>query len=693
MKIKYLCYYLPTALLGFTACENAKVSEQLKTTSNEFSSIPEGMNFIDRSNIDTTVNPADDFYAYANGAWLKSNEIPASETRWGSFNLLEDFNKKALKGLLEEAAAKTETAKGSPEQMVGDLFASGMDTLAIDKAGISAIQPELEKIDQIKDTQTLIDLLAAQTIQGMNPLFGFYVGPDDKQVTKNICNLWQGGLGLPDKDYYLKTDSAMKAKREKYVKHITNTLVLSGESEADATKHASTILGMETALAKVSMDRVSMRDPYKLYNKFSLDQMTAKTATINWKELLPKMMVTNQDTILVAQPDFFVAMSGMLKSLPIDNWKIYLKWHTISNMSPYLSKSFDQENFNFYGNVMRGQKEQKPRWKRVLSIVDGAVGEQLGKMYTDKYFTAEAKTRMMELVNNLEVAFEERINNLDWMGDSTKTQAKEKLHSFIKKIGYPDKWRDYTGLAISKDSYVKNILASNAFDYKYMTSKLGKAVDKTEWGMTPPTVNAYYNPSFNEIVFPAGILQYPFFDKNADDAAIYGAIGGVIGHEMTHGFDDQGCQYAADGNLKNWWTPTDKQKFDTKTAMIKEQYNGYTILDGKPVNGELTLGENIADLGGVTIGYAAYKKTKQGQANEMIDGFTGDQRFFLSWAQVWRSLITDEEATQRLVTDNHSPGVYRCNGPLTNFSPFYAAFNVKEGNKMYKPETTRAKVW
>ena len=693
MKIKSLYYWVPATIIGFSACQGNEQKKEMETTNKEYSSIPEGMKFIDPSNIDSTVNPADDFYAYANGAWLKSNQIPASETRWGSFNLLEDFNKKALKGLLEEAASKTGSAKGSPEQMVGDLFGSGMDTVAIEKAGIAAIQSELNRINSITDTKSLMDELAMQTTQGMNPLFAFYIGPDDKEVTKNICNLFQGGLGLPDRDYYLKTDSAMKAKREMYVKHITKMLTLSGETENDAAKHASMIMGMETAMAKVSMDRVSMRDPYKMYNKYAVDQFSAKTPGMNWKELLSKMMVSNQDTLLVAQPEFFAALAGMIKSTPINDWKTYLKWHTISNMSPYMSNAFDQENFAFYGKTMRGQEEQKPRWKRVLGVVDGGVGEQLGKMYTDKYFTAEAKTRMMELVSNLETAFEGRINNLDWMGDSTKVKAKDKLHTFIKKIGYPDKWRDYAGLEITRDSYVKNILASNVFDYKYMIGKLGKPVDRTEWGMTPPTVNAYYNPSFNEIVFPAGILQYPFFDKNADDAAIYGAIGGVIGHEMTHGFDDQGCQYAADGNLRNWWTDADKKKFDAKTTMIKEQYNGYKILDGKPLNGELTLGENIADLGGVTIGFEAFKKTKQGQSNEMIDGFTPDQRFFLSWAQVWRSLIRDEEAAQRLVTDTHSPGIYRCNGPLTNFEPFYTAFNVKEGNKMFKPEAARAKVW
>ena len=689
MKLRHVFYLASIATISLTSCQEKMDGSQ----SGETSSLPAGKKFLDPANIDTTINPADDFYSYANGAWLKTTPIPASETRWGSFNLLEDFNKKALKGLLEEAAAKKGAAKGSPEQMVGDCFASGMDTVAIEKAGIRAIQSELNKINAITDTKSLLDEIAREATMDMNPLFSFGVGPDDKEVTKNVCSLFQGGLGLPDRDYYLKPDPREAGIREKYVPHIATMLTLSGEATADANKHAATIMAMETAMAKASMDRVTMRDPYKTYNKFSVAALNAKTPGIDWKNMLTNMMISNQDTILVATPDFFVALSGMLKSTPIDDWKTYLKWHLVSSMAGYMSHNFDQEHFNFYGKVMRGQQEQKPRWKRVLQVVDGSVGDQLGKMYTDKYFTADAKKRMLELVNNLEAAYENRINNLDWMSDSTKSKAKDKLHAFIKKIGYPDKWKDYTGLEITRDSYAKNIMASSVFEYKFMISKLGKPVDKTEWGMTPPTVNAYYNPAFNEIVFPAGILQYPFFEKNSDDAVIYGAIGGVIGHEMTHGFDDQGCQYAADGNLKNWWSKEDKDRFDAKTKMVKDQYDGYTILDNKHVNGALTLGENLADLGGVTIAYDAFKKTKQGQSNDKIDNLTPDQRFFMSWAQVWRANIRDEEAATRLVTDPHSPGIHRCNGPLSNFTPFYTAFNVKEGNKMYKPEAQRAKVW
>ncbi|MBK7689849.1 MAG: M13 family metallopeptidase [Bacteroidetes bacterium] len=687
MKSKILLGVLSIGITVLSAC-NEKMASTGSSTS-----LPAGIKFIEPSFIDSTVNPADDFYSYAGGNWMKKNPIPASETRWGSFNLLEDFNKMALKGILEEAAATKNASKGSPSQMVGDLYSSGMDTASIDKVGVAAIQSELDKINGITDTKSLLNEIARENINGYNPLFTLYVGPDDKEVSKNICNLFQGGLGLPDRDYYFKNDPRETEIRAQYVVHIAKMLKLSGESETDATKNATLIMQIETALAKASMDRVSMRDPYKIYNKFSVAALNAITPTIEWKEFLEKIHIKNEDTLLVAQPDFFASMSKMLSSTPIADWKIYLKWHLLSGMAAYLSKNFDTESFHFYGKIMRGQQEQKPRWKRVLSVVDGAVGEQLGKMYTDKYFTKEAKARMMELVNNLETAFEARINKLDWMSDSTKVKALDKLHSFIKKIGYPDTWRDYTGLEITRNSYVQNVLASNVFDYNYNIGKLGKPVDRTEWGMTPPTVNAYYNPAFNEIVFPAGILQYPFFDLSVDDAAIYGGIGAVIGHEMTHGFDDQGCQYAADGNLKNWWSSEDKSRFDAKTNGVKLQYDAYTILDNKHVNGALTLGENIADLGGVTIAYDAFKMTKQGKGTEKIDGFSPDQRFFLSWAQVWRQNIRDEEAATRLVTDPHSPGIHRCNGPLSNFAPFYAAYNVKEGNKMYKPEAERAKVW
>ncbi|HYD22508.1 MAG TPA: M13 family metallopeptidase, partial [Flavipsychrobacter sp.] len=429
------------------------------------------------------------------------------------------------------------------------------------------------------------------------------------------------------------------------------------------------------------------------YNKYSLDGATKATPGIDWKTLFVDMKITGQDSLIVATPNFFKEAGKQLKTTPLDVWKKYLKFHVVNDMTPFLSKNFDELHFNFYGREVSGQKEQKPRWKRVLNVVDGSVGELLGKMYVDKHFKPEAKQRMMELVKNLEETYSDRIKRLDWMTDSTKAKAQEKLSSFMKKIGYPDKWKDYSKLEIVGNDYVKNILASSAFEYDYTLAKLGRPVDKTEWQMTPPTVNAYYNPAFNEIVFPAGILQFPFFDAEADDAVNYGGIGGVIGHEMTHGFDDQGRQYAADGNLKDWWGPTDAAKFKEKADMVVNQYNTFTILDSVHVNGELTLGENLADLGGIAISYEAFKKTKQGKSNEKIDGFTPDQRFFLSWAQVWRAKSTDKEAMKRIMTDPHSPSEARCNGPLSNMPEFYQAFGIKEGDKMWRPEAERAKVW
>lgn len=678
--------FLLLSILLFSACENMQNKNNTK-----FSSMPEGVRFIEPSYMDTTINPADDFYMYANGGWFAKNEIPASESEWGSFDLLEDFNKKVLKELLESAANTKKAPKGSPEQMVGDMYACGMDTATIETLGAKPLQGILAEINNCKTTNDLVELLARNSVKGLNPLWSFYIGPDDMEVTKNICNFYQSGLGLPDRDYYLKDDK--KEIKEKYIAHVSNVFLLSGLEKMNADINAKKVLQIETALAQASMDRVSMRDPYKMYNKYDLNTFSKNTLGLDWKKLLSIMNIQKEDTVLVAQPNYFKALALMLQKVPLDDWKVYLQWHTYREMSPYLSSNFEKENFEFYGKVLRGLQEQKPRWKKMLSLVDGAVGEQLGKMYTEKYFSPEAKTRMMELVNNLQTAFEERINTLDWMNDSTKIKAKEKLHTFIKKIGYPDKWRDYTGLEIVRNDLVKNVLASNEFDFAYQRNKLGKPVDRGEWMMTPPTVNAYYNPAFNEIVFPAGILQYPFFDLSVDDAALYGGIGAVIGHEMTHGFDDQGCQYAADGNLKNWWSKEDKARFDAKTTMVKQQYDAYTILNGKHVNGSLTLGENIADLGGVTIAYDAFKKTKQAQENKTIDGFTPDQRFFLSWAQVWRRKIRDESASERLLTDPHSPAEHRCNGPLTNFAPFYKAFNISESNKMYKPEAQRAKVW
>ena len=657
-----------------------------------FSSMPSNISFIERSYMDTTINPGDNFYDYAGGAWRKDNPVPASETRWGAFDMLSEFNKKVLKSLTLEAAANPGSIN-TPSQMVGDLFTSGMDTARIEELGVKPIEGDLARINELNSVSDVTDYLAEVTKEGRNSLIGFYVSTDEKNVTQYISGFWQGGLGLPDRGYYLKNEPREKNIREKYVGHIANMFVLKGVDKDAASVNAETVMSIETKLAKASMDRTEMRDPYKTYNKFLVTDMDKELNNFKIGNFLSKVGAKGIDSVLIGQPDFVKSMDNLLVDIPLEDWKTYLTWHVLKGSANYLSSKFSDEKFEFYGKVLSGQQEQKPRWKKVLGVVNGVVGHQLGKLYVKRYFTPEAKKRMGELVDNLQATFGERIAKLDWMSAETKEKAQSKLNTFVKKIGYPDNWRSYDGLEISKDNYIANIKASNVFDFNYMMSKLGKPVDKTEWHMTPQTVNAYYNPSFNEIVFPAGILQYPFFTLEADDAVIYGAIGAVIGHEMTHGFDDQGSQYAADGNLKNWWTDEDKTKFETKTKMVVDQFNNYKILDGKAVNGQLTLGENIADLGGVTIAYEAFKKTKQGSSTDKIDGFTADQRFFLSWAQVWRLNIVDEEAAKRLVTDPHSPGIFRCNGPLSNFAPFYKAFKVTESDKMYRPEEQRAVIW
>lgn len=674
-----------SAVMTAVSCNNSGNSNGSHATS--------AIQLLNPANMDTTIKPGDNFFLYANGTWLKNNPIPGSETRWGSFNELQENNYKALHELLEAAAADKGAKQGSASQKVGDLYRTGMDSAAINQAGISPLQAYFGKVDAIAGSGDIMRFIATEYAQGNGQLFSFYVAPDDKNVTKNIAQFGQSGLGMPDRDYYFGTDERTTKIREAYKLYQVKMLELMGMDNTTAQAAAKDIYGLEEKLAKASMTRVEMRDPYKLYNKFSTEQLSKRMPNIDWKTLFQNMKIEKEDSCIVAMPKFFDEVSTQLKATPLQTWKLYLKFHTLSDAAPYLADNVDNTHFDFYGKTIRGQQEQKPRWKRVLNVVDVSLGELLGQMYVDKNFKPEAKKRMMDLVNNLQETYAERIKRLDWMSEVTKQKALAKLSTFMKKIGYPDNWRNYDALAIGKESYYQNVEAAAAFDYNYMVSKLGKPVDKTEWQMTPPTVNAYYNPAFNEIVFPAGILQYPFFDMNADDAVNYGGIGAVIGHEMTHGFDDQGRQYDADGNLKDWWTPEDAKLFDEKANVVVKQFDGYTVLDSTHVNGKLTLGENLADLGGLAIAYEAFKKTAQGKGTEKIDGFTPDQRFFLSWAQVWRANTRPEEMASRIVTDPHSPNLWRCNGPLSNMEAFYQAFNVKEGDKMYKPANERAKVW
>ena len=654
---------------------------------------PKENNFIDRANMDNAVRPGDNFFQYANGAWLKSNPVPGDQTRWGSFNILAENNLKKLHEIME-AAAKTKNApKGSAVQKVGDFYRTGMDSVAIEKAGIKPIKGLLDRIDAVKDVNGLLAEITMEHTQGLGGLFSFGISPDDKNVVKQICQFGQGGLGMPGREYYFDKDPRTSGIRDAYKEFIPKMLMLMGEDAATAKKDAEDIYNLEAALAGASLTRVEMRDPIALYNKYDIKGINAITPGIEWRSLLAGLKVKGEDSLIVATPKFFTEAAKQLNATPLTTWKKYLKFHVVTGMAPYLSNDFNQARFAFYGTKMRGQKIQSPRWKRVLSMVDGSIGDLLGQLYVEKYFKPEAKQRMMVLLNNLQGAYAERINNLDWMSGETKQRALGKLNSIMKKIGYPDKWKDYSAVTIVGNDYVQNILVTSKWEYDFELNKLGKPVDRMEWGMTPPTVNAYYNPAFNEIVFPAGILQFPFFDQDADDAVNYGGIGAVIGHEITHGFDDQGRLYDASGNLNNWWTPADSANFVAKADVMVEQFNKVIVIDTIHANGSLTEGENLADLGGINIAYAAFKKTAQGKGNEKINGFTPDQRFFLSWAQVWRANTTPEELANRLKTDPHSPSELRCNLPVSNMEAWYKAFDIKPTDKMFRPVSERARVW
>ncbi|WP_345951673.1 M13 family metallopeptidase [Mucilaginibacter sp. PAMB04274] len=650
--------------------------------------------FIDPANIDPSVKPGDDFFEYANGGWLKSNTIPAKETRWGSFNILNDDNKKKLQAIVQEVSKTSATApKGSIKQRVGDMYASAMDTMAIEKRGYDPIKADLKRIDAIADINGVVNEIVYERANAIgSPLFSFGIRQDPKNVSKYVVGLGQGGTSLPDRDYYLKSDPRTKRIQDAYKQYIVDLYTLTGSSAEVAAKNAATIFALETKLAEAQMTRVAMRDPNKTYNKFAIADLSKTTPHLNWAQLLPKLKVNGQDTVLVSSPSFLTAADGLLASTPVEDWKTYLKWGILRGSAGSLSSPFVQSQFKF-SSVLSGQQVQAPRYERMTSLVDGSLGELLGQLYVEKYFTPQAKASMLALVNNLKSTLGDRIKRLEWMTPETKQRALRKLNAFTVKIGYTDKWETYAGLTVDRSDYFGNLRRVSTWSYNDMVGRLGKPVDKTEWGMTPPTVNAYYNPVNNEIVFPAGILQFPFYDFKADDAVNYGGIGAVIGHEMTHGFDDQGRQYDADGTLRDWWKKDDADKFKSRADMVVNQFNNFVAVDTMHVNGKLTLGENLADLGGINIAYEAFKKTKQGQSNTKIDGFTPDQRFFLSYAQVWRGLQRPEALALQVQTDPHSPGQFRTNAPITNVDAWYKAFNVQPGDKMYKKPEDRIRIW
>lgn len=649
---------------------------------------------INLASFDSTVSPRNDFFHYANGGWIKANPIPADQVRWGSFSILSDNNRKYLREIQEAAAANQSAAKGSPEQLVGDFWFSAMDTTKIEKEGVLPIKGEMSSIEKLNDMKGVLSYIAKLQTWGANPMFSFYAGQDPKNSEVVVPQVIQGGLSLPDRDYYLKGDDRSKMIREEFVKHVTKMFELYGLDAATAKKNADVVMGIETKLAGSSMTRTELRDPFKTYNKVTLADLDALTPSIKWTEMMNMMNVHGKyDYLVLGQPDFLKELEVQMKSNSLANWKIYLQWNLLNLAGNVLSNDLVMQDFYFNNQVLNGQKAIQPRWKRMVSLCDGLVGDALGQLYVAKYFPPDAKKKADELVANLMAVYDERIQKLDWMSDVTKKKALEKLHSITRKIGYTDKWKDYAGLEITRDNFFQNLMNATAWNYEFMIQQIGKPVDKTQWGMTPPTVNAYYNPSNNEIVFPAGILQPPFFNKDADDAVNYGGIGAVIGHEITHGFDDEGRNFDAKGNLNSWWLPEDSAKFMTKAQLIIDQFNGYTVLDTLNVNGHLTLGENIADLGGITIAYEAFKRTKQGKGNEKIDGLTPEQRFFLGFAAIWAGNIRPEAAAQRIVTDPHSPAQYRVNGPLSNIDQFYKAFGIQEGDGLFRPDSIRAKIW
>lgn len=647
------------------------------------------------TNRDTTVSPSDDFFLYANGGWFKRNPIPASENSNGIFRIIGDTINAQIKNICEKSASNTNATKGSNEQKIGDFYSSGMDTITIEKLGLQPIKTEIQRIDAITDIPSLMATIGYLHTIGASPAFSFYVGQDDKISTKYAVFFGQGGLGLGNRDYYFNTDSETITIRSEYLKHLQAMFQLMGKNEVLAKNDAATIMKFETELAKNSRKLGALRDPIKNYNKFSLAQFKTNSPNSVWEKVLPVLGVAKADTIIVGQPEFFIALDKMVKSYSVDDWKTYLKWDLVNTYAGYLNKAFERQNFKFYSTVMSGVKIQKPRWKRIVEQTDGSLGELIGQVYVAEYLPKGSKEKLLEIGNNIRDVYAEHIKKLDWMSESTKKKALFKLSKIVMKVGYPDKWKDLSSISINRNNYCENVMATNKWSYNYMVSKFGKPVDKSEWGMQPQTYNAYYNPSNNEIVVPACNILVPGFEgRMPDDAILYGIIGGsTFGHEITHGFDDQGSQYDANGNLHNWWTDEDLAKFKVKTKLIVAQFNKFEPLKGKFVNGDATQGENIADLGGVVMGLEAFKKTKQYKTNQKISGLTPEQRYFIAYSYAWMINVKPEYLAQQIMTDVHAPAHYRINGPLANMPEFYKAFAINPGSKMYQPDSLRVIIW
>ena len=640
--------------------------------------------------IDSAIKPGDNFFMYVNKKWYDTAQIPPSQSGVGAYMFMNYPQRLRLQGILD-SVSKANNAQGSIAQKIGDFYASGMDTTTINNLGYNPIKPILDSIESISDVTSLLKFVADETKKNNISILAFGVGPGNKNSSLNIAHAYQSGIGLPERDYYFKTDSSTIAIQQAYKNYLAQLFALTGADALTAEKEADVVYSIDKQLAASHKTNIELRDVNANFNMMSVADLAKRQPNIGWPNVLNDLGAKT-DSIDVSQPAYYDKLNAALKSIPVSDWKVYLKAYTINNYADFLSKPFVDANFEF-NKALTGQAVQKSRGEKIANEVDNSLGQALGQLYVKKYFTEDAKKRALELVNNLQKAFAARIEKLDWMSDSTKQKAKEKLFAITKKIGYPDKWRDYSSVTIVKGKYFENLIATAANDYQYQLAKLNKPVDKTEWFTTPSTVTAYYNPFANEIVFPAGILQSPYFDNNADDALNYGGIGMVIGHEMTHAFDDQGAQFDKNGNVANWWTKDDYAKFKAKTQQVVNLYNSFTVLDTLHVKGAMTLGENTADIGGVAIAYDAFKLTKEGHDTARIEGFTPDQRFFLSIAKIWRVKMKDAFLRYWINNNPHSPPMWRVNGPLMNTVHFYDAFNVKPGDKMYLAEKERISIW
>lgn len=682
MKLSYVVFFSGMALLGACKDKESGSSKSAGTTDDVVS-----------SHIDTTVHPGDDFFEYANGGWLKNNPIPQSESGWGIFNLVADENYAQIKKISEDASA-AKSAKGTPQQQIGDFFYCGMDSASVEKNGISPLNELLSKIEAIKSKTDLVNMLTELQLCGVNPAYSIGVGQDMKLSDQNSVYLSQGGLGMPDRDYYFNMDTRTQHIRAEYLTHITSMLTLVDKDSIKAKTQSNSVLKLETSLASAHKKLEDLRDPYANYHKMSMAQVNALTSAINWKEAFAKMNIKS-DSVIVGQPAFYTKLNALINSEPVDNWKAYLRWQLVSSYAPYLSSAFDKANFNFYYKTLNGSKEQRPRWKRVLDAQENAIGEALGQLFVKEYFPEKTKKRYDNLVEQIVISYREHIQKLDWMSDSTKVKAIVKLNAITKKVGYPSTWKDYSRMDIGKESYCKNVIESRKWHFNYEAEKLNKPVDRTEWSMTPQTYNAYYNPSNNEIVLPAAIFTAPGYkDEDIDDAVIYGYVGAsTIGHELTHGFDDEGRQFDEKGNLKNWWSKEDAAKFKAKADLLVDQFNKFVVLDSLHPNGRASLGENIADLGGIVIALDAFKKTAQYKEGKSIHGLTPLQRYFMGYAYGWMQTRTPEKLASQLMTDVHAPIFLRVNGPMSNCDEWYRVFNVSPSNKLYRDSMSRVRIW